>query len=227
MAQSDGGKKKKKARTEQSAPVKKRANKQQQTKQKPTTGTIAGHEWVDLGLPSGLKWATCNVGASSPEEHGDYFAWGETITKDSYNHANSLTIGKSESELRSQGIIRKDNNLTLSHDAASSNWGNTWRIPTKLEFEELEKECKWIWTSLEGQNGYKIIGKNGNSIFLPAAGSRYKTSLTDINNHGNYWSSTSQIQYTGLAYCLAFDNDLYVLSSGGRLDGLTVRPVSE
>lgn len=227
VAQSDGGGKKKKAKTEQTIPAKKTTNIQQKTKHKSTTGSIAGHEWVDLGLPSGLKWATCNVGASSPEESGIYFAWGETTSKDSYNHANSLTRGKFNTELCSQGIIGDNSNLTTAHDAARSKWGNTWRIPTKSEFEELENECKWIWTSIGGHNGYKITGKNGNSIFLPAAGSRFETSLRGINNNGMYWSSTPQTQYEGLAYCLSFDNSLYVISSGGRIDGLSIRPISE
>ena len=140
-----------------------------------------GHEWVDLGLS--VKWATCNVGASSPEDYGDYFAWGETETKETYESYNSLIRGFSISDLESQGYIDSEGNLTPLHDAATANWGGNWRMPTKEEIEELEEECSWKWTTLNGIKGYKITGLNDNCIFLPAQGdpSYY---------YGNFWSST-------------------------------------
>ena len=98
---------------------------------KPTTGTERGHEWVDLGLPSGVKWATCNVGASDPWEYGDYFAWGETSPKSEYTKENSKTYN------RNMGDISGNPN----YDAARANWGGSWRIPTKKEFHELGTEC--------------------------------------------------------------------------------------
>lgn len=96
------------------------------TEEKRTAGTLNGHDWIDLGLSSGLKWATCNVGASSPEEYGDYFAWGET--KSGYYESNSTTYGLSTSELQSRGIIGSDGNLSAAYDAATANWGGSWRM---------------------------------------------------------------------------------------------------
>ena len=122
------------------------------SKKNESNGYINGHEYVDLGLPSGLKWATCNVGANSPEEYGDYYVWKEVTTK--------------------------------------ANWGGTWRMPTELECVELEEKCSWEWTRQGGKNGYNVTGPNGNSIFLPAAGYRYGSSLNDAGSDGYYWSST-------------------------------------
>lgn len=96
-------------------------------------GEISGHAYVDLGLSSGLKWATCNIGANNPEDYGDYFAWGETITKTEYTSSNSGTCELSISQLQSQGYVDGGGNLTSSHDAATANWGGTWRLPTKEE----------------------------------------------------------------------------------------------
>jgi hypothetical protein len=129
-----------------------------------------GHEYVDLGLPSGTLWASCNVGATSPEEYGDYFAWGETSTKSDYTISNSITSGLSISELESRGIIDASGNLTAAYDAATANWGDKWRMPTLDEIKELVNQCTWEWTTQNGVNGCKVVGPNSNSIFLPAAG---------------------------------------------------------
>ncbi|MBQ4621338.1 MAG: hypothetical protein IJB28_01640, partial [Bacteroidaceae bacterium] len=122
------------------------------------------HETVDLGLPSGLRWATCNVGASSPEEYGDYFAWGETTTKSSYTSSNSTTYNLSVPTLQSRGIIGSDGNLTAAYDVATANWGGSWRMPTLDEMEELLNKCTWTWTTQNGVKGRKVTGPNGNSI---------------------------------------------------------------
>ncbi|MBQ3596063.1 MAG: hypothetical protein II981_11735 [Bacteroidales bacterium] len=122
----------------------------------PTTGTINGHEWVDLGLPSGLKWATSNVGANSPENYGNYYAWGETETKSTYTIENSITYDVEMSDISGNP----------QYDVARKKWGSTWRIPTWKECSELEDECTWISTIYGGVKGYKIIGSNGNHIFL-------------------------------------------------------------
>ena len=193
---------------------------------KPTTGVINGHEWVDLGLPSGLKWAACNVGASSPERYGDYFAWGETRTKSSYVHDNSTTNYLSTSELQSRGIIGSDGNLTAAYDAATANWGSKWRMPTRDEIEELIDNCTWTWTTQNGVNGRKVTGLNGNSIFLPAAGYRYGTGLDRAGSYGYYWSaSPSSNSY--YACSLYFNSDNYGWDYGIRDDGQSVRPVSD
>ena len=187
-----------------------------------------GHGYVDLGLPSGLKWATCNVGSDSPEGYGDYFAWGETETKAEYTEENSLTYGLSNSELESQGYIDSEGNLTASHDAATANWGAPWRIPTETEMGELVDNCTWEWTTQNGVNGYKVTGSNGNSIFLPAAGDRYWSSLIDDGSNGDYWGSTPfSGYYDDYACSLSFNYGLEDVRHYSRYLGFPVRPITE
>ena len=135
---------------------------------------INGHEYVDLGLPSGLKWATCNVGASSPSDYGNYYAWGETSTKSEYTESNSKTRGKNMGDIGGNS----------AYDAARANWGGSWRLPTKAEFEELLNRCTWTWTSQNGHKGYLVKGPNGRSIFIPAAGGRDGSSLYLAGEYG-------------------------------------------
>ncbi len=187
-----------------------------------------GHECVDLGLPSGLKWATCNVGANAPEGYGDYFAWGETTTKSEYTEENSATYGLSISELQSQGYIDGAGNLNPQYDAATANWGGDWRMPTKEEMQELIDKCTWIWTAQNGVQGYKVTSKtNGNSIFLPAAGYRYGSSLGNAASYGSYWSSSPDESYSYNAYYLGFYSSNHDMYSGHRNLGQSVRPVLE
>ena len=195
--------------------------------EEPTTGTSNGHDWVDLGLPSGLKWATCNVGASLPEEYGDYFAWGETTTKAEYTEDNSTTYGLSKSELQSQGYIDGEGNLTSQYDAARANCGGDWRMPTKSEMQELIDNCTWTWTTQNGVDGYKGKGPSGASIFLPAAGYRNGSSLYSAGNSGIYWRSTPVGNSDLSAYSLNFNSDNHYVSSYRRYIGLSVRPVLE
>ena len=192
-----------------------------------THGTVNGHEYVDLGLPSGLKWATCNVGASKPEDYGNYYAWGETATKSEYTEDNSLTYGHSISSLQSQGIIDGNSNLMPQHDAARANWGGDWRMPTRTEMQELIDNCEWEWTAQNGVNGYKVTGPNGNSIFLPAAGYRFGSSLDYAGEYGSYWSSTPAYSDSYHAYDLDFRSSEYSVYCAKRSLGQTVRPVSE
>ena len=191
-------------------------------------GYINGYVYADLGLS--VKWATCNVGASSPEDYGDYFAWGETETKKEYYPSNSVTYGLSISELKSQGIIDGDHNLTPSHDAVTANWGGTWRLPTKAELEELKNRCTWEWTTQNGIKGCRVTGPNGNNIFLPAAGRRYGSSRYDDGHRGYYWCSTPYDDYYGGyddAYLLDFGDIEGVYWYYDRYYGLTVRPITE
>ncbi len=191
-------------------------------------GKHEGHGYVDLGLS--VKWATCNVGATSPEEYGDYFAWGETSTKETYGDDNCPTYGLSISQLQSQGYIDSEGNLTSQYDAATANWGGNWRMPTKAELQELIDECTWTWTTQNGVNGYNVKGPNGNSIFLPAAGSRSWSSLYDAGGGGgSYWSSTLYDSYYGddFAYRLYFNFVSQSMSSDYRYCGRSVRPVVE
>ena len=178
-------------------------------------GEIAGHGYVDLGLPSGLKWATCNVGASSPEDYGDYFAWGETSPKAEYTWENSVTDGEQMSDISGNA----------QYDAATANWGGSWRMPTKAELEELENKCTWTWTTQNGVKGCKVTGPNGNSIFLPAAGDRDGPSLYNAGGSGDYWSSTPDD--SDYAYRLGFGSGGQLVFWRNRYRGRSVRPVSE
>ena len=182
-------------------------------------GEIAGHYYVDLGLPSGVKWATCNVGASSPEDYGDYFAWGETSPKAEYTWENSVTFGEQMSDISGDA----------QYDAATANWGGSWRMPTNDEMQELVDHCEWEWTEVNGVNGSRVIGPNGSCIFLPAAGARGGSSLYDDGDHGYYWSSTPDDGGDdNSAFYLGFDNGYgLVFWYGNRYDGMTVRPISE
>ena len=181
------------------------------------TGTIAGHEYVDLGLS--VMWATCNVGAGSPEDYGEYYAWGETKTKSSYDEGNCATYGKSIGDIGG-----------TSRDVARVKWGSPWRMPTKAEFDELlnTANCTWEWTTLNGKKGYKVTSrKDDNSIFLPAAGWRYGTSLDRTDSWGDYWISTPYESYTQSAYYLHFNGSLRDTDWLGRYFGYSVRPVAE
>ena len=181
---------------------------------------VSGHEAVDLGLS--VKWATCNVGASSPEEYGDYFAWGETTT----NWDNSITDDLSITEMQSRGIIDSDGNLTAAYDAATVNWGSKWRMPTGNEIAELFYSCTWTWTTQNGVEGRKVTGPNGNSIFLPAAGYYYLdvTNLRDSGS-GHYWSATPYYSSSVNAYSLSFNSDDFGCYNYGSRRDHSVRPV--
>ena len=190
-------------------------------------GEISGHGYVDLGLPSGKKWATCNVGADKPEDYGDYFAWGETTTKSDYSSSNSLTYGVSYSELQAQGIIDGNGNLTPSYDAAAANWGGGWRMPTREECQELVDYCEWEWTEVNGVEGKRVIGPNGSCIFLPAAGFRYELSLRNAGDYGYFWSSTPYVDYDSYAYHFYFSRVGAGVLNSRRGDGVTIRPITE
>ncbi len=190
-------------------------------------GEYNGYEYVDLGLPSGLKWATCNIGADSPEEYGNYYAWGETRIKESYTEQNCTTWEKQIGDISGNS----------QYDAARANWGGTWKTPDKSAFDELKKKCEWEWTTQNGVNGYKVIGPNGNYIFFPAAGYRSNTWLLKAGEEGNYWSSQGSFDYNTwdgyvLSWCLHFGFDfnsnahVYHIWDLFRDDGYPVRPVS-
>ena len=178
---------------------------------------INGHEYVDLGLPSGLKWATCNVGADSPEEFGDYYAWGETYTKDGYDEDN---CGLWDVEMEDIGG-------NPEYDVATSEWGDDWRLPTKEDFNELVEECEWKWMKKKGVYGMRVKGPNGNSIFLPAAGYRYGTTLDHDGDYGSYLSSSPYESNSNYAYDLFFYSGTQTVYWFNRDYGRSVRPVSE
>ena len=191
-----------------------------------------GHEYVDLGLS--VKWATCNVGANAPEEYGDYFAWGETEPKeDGYRWNGYRWCNGSEYALTKYctnsrlGIVDNKTMLDKANDAALVNWDGAWRMPTDSELTELREQCTWTWTTQNGVNGHRVTGPNGNSIFLPAAGYRSGSSLSNAGSIGYYWSSSLFTDSPNCAYGL-YSSSGYV--SGGhysRYCGQSVRPVCQ
>ena len=198
-----------------------------------------GHEYVDLGLPSGLKWATCNVGATKPEEPGDYFAWGETATKEDYSWSTLQYCKDNEGKKFSKyvpsdqadywvGEGSPDNKTVLDaeDDAATANWGGSWRMPTKDEWQELIDNTVSVWTTQNGVNGRLFTATNNNSIFLPAASFMILTGIADpLVSNGLYWSSS--LDSPTDAYDAEFFSGSVSLLDIFRFHGMSVRPVSE
>lgn len=191
---------------------------------------------VDLGLPSGTLWADRNVGADSPEDYGDYFAWGETSTKNTYDwstykwcRGSSNTMTKYCTDSYYGTVDNKTvldlKPLDLKDDAAYINMGKKWRMPTDDEQEELESKCTWTRTSQNGAEGYKVTGPNGNSIFLPAAGYRYDSSLGNAGSYGYYWSASLYKSHPNRARYLYFYFSDHYTYYGHRYNGYTVRAV--
>ena len=200
----------------------------------PITVTKPKHEWVDLGLPSGTLWATCNVGANSPEEYGDYFAWGETEEKDVYNWStykwcngsySTLTKYCTNSSYGYNGFVDNKTELDPEDDAAYVNWGPSWRIPTTEQQRELYEKCSSVWTTQNGVNGRLFTGPNGNTLFLPAAGDRWGESLGDVGSYGYYWSRTLYSYDPYVAYDLYVDSGCVLWGNYSRYNGFTVRAV--
>jgi hypothetical protein len=178
-----------------------------------------GHEWVDLGLPSGLKWATCNVGASTPEEYGDYFAWGEIRTKSEFLESNCVSLGQSWGDIGGNS----------SRDAARANWGGNWRLPTESELKELMNNCTWAWITQNGNSGYIGTGPNGESIFFPMPGIRDGYTLLYEGEYGYYWSSSPYEMWLvpegGRAYCFRLFEGHVGVGGVSRHYGVSIRPV--
>ena len=203
------------------------------------TTDVAVTDYVDLGLPSGTLWATCNIGATSPEEYGNYFAWGET---EPYDKNGKTTFGWSTykwcngspstltkyNTSSSDGTVDNKTELDLEDDAAYVNWGSKWRMPSQAQFKELMNSnyTTTEWTSVNGVNGRLITSKtNGNSIFLPAAGYRGGTSLDYAGLFGYYWSRTLYTDDPNYAWGLYFISDDVGTGSYPRCSGPSVRPV--
>lgn len=194
------------------------------------SGTINGYEYVDLGLS--VKWATCNVGAESPGDYGDYYAWGEIEQPTDMDYSNSNCRFFENSTVKIDGVTYSEDEIggNAATDAATANWGGTWRMPTKDEFDELIDNCTWTWMA-QDEIGYLVTGTNGNSIFLPAAGQRYGSSLYDAGESGFYWSSNSYNSNpyvaSTCAYYLCFGYGTRYTFWCSRSLGFSVRPVSE
>ena len=193
------------------------------------------HAYVDLGLPSGLLWATRNVGANSPEDYGDYFAWGETSPKSVYNWDTyiygdegpwiHLTKYNTNSDY---GPVDGLTILQPGDDAATANWGSGWRMPTQEECRELCQNTTHTWTTQNGVNGRLFTASNGNSLFLPAAGGRWDAELYRAGNHGGYWSSSLITDNPDDAWRFFFYSDgTNVYCLGDRSYGQSVRAVRE
>ncbi len=204
----------------------------------PEENAPAGVEAVDLGLPSGTLWANMNVGASKPEDYGDYFAWGETTPQsdnrynwESYKWCNgsSSTLTKycNNSSNGYNGFTDTKTVLDMEDDAARANWGGNWRMPTKAEFDELIANTTNEWMTQNGVSGRKFTSKtNSNSIFLPAAGERWSGVLDYAGSDGTYWSSSLYEGYPRSAWYLAFGSGYVNTYNGGyRSYGQSVRPV--
>ena len=186
---------------------------------------------VDLGLPSGTLWADRNVGADSPEAYGDYFAWGEVTPKSEYNWSTYKWCNGSDNTLTkyctysSNGTVDNKTTLDLEDDAAYVNMGSEWRVPTRAEQDELRNNCTWTWTTQNGVNGYKVTGKNGNSLFLPAAGYCNSSGLSYTGSDALYWLSSLWEPNPCLADVLYFGSDRYYIDSLYRYYGQPVRAV--
>ena len=206
---------------------------------------VVTHEYVDLGLS--VKWATCNVGATTPEEYGDYFAWGEVEPKEYYSAENCkyyylyydyeiddgyylVTKYCTDSDYGKDGFVDYNAILDPEDDAATVNWGGSWRMPTYDEVNELRNQCTWTKTIQNSVNGYKVVGKNGNSIFLPAAGSAYYANKNDVGVFGFYWSSSicaDQGGTTVYQMTFTFSGSILFGDEISRETGQSVRPVCE
>lgn len=199
--------------------------------------TVNGHQAIDLGLPSGTKWATMNIGAEKPEDYGLYFAWGETKgypqkTTHSFGIYNYTWYDKDKHRFtkyctnRDDGLVDHKTTLELSDDAAHGYWGGSWRMPTVNEFEELRDNTIQEWTSMSGIYGRKITSKkNGNSIFMPATGHNDGSGVIAYGIYGCYWSSSLILSNSKSAHILRFKSDDLYIEGMFRECGLTIRPV--
>ena len=192
------------------------------------------HEYVDLGLPSGTLWATCNVGANRPEDYGDYFAWGETTPKEEYNldtykwgyYDENRKLHLTKYNMTSAyGPIDNKNELDPEDDAAYVNWGPSWRMPSKDQLSELASQCYWQWTTRNEVAGLLVTGPNGNTLFWPTAGYRSNTMLYSSYFEGLYWSRTLYYSYSDGAYRIRIGEGMHNCNIYNRYFGYSVRPV--
>ena len=189
------------------------------------------HEYVDLGLPSGTLWATCNVGADNPEDYGDYFAWGEFEPKTTYSWSTYKWCNGSYTTLMKYcyssifGTVDNKTELDPEDDAAHVNWGENWRMPTYDQLNELKNKCTWKWTTQNGMKGRLVTGPNGNTLFLPAGGYRYDNSIKSAGSAGYYWSRTLSSGLPREADDLSFGSGAVNLQAQDRYYGYLVRPV--
>ena len=179
------------------------------------TGSLNYYDYVDLGLPSGLRWATCNLGAYNPDDFGDFYCWGECTPTGVSSYPYMYRDGSYEDI--------GDNISGTEYDAATYNWGGGWRMPTEEEFQELIQYCSWEWKSYSGIYGYEVTGSNGNKIFLPVYGC---SEIPDNGVEGRYWASTVGEYNNGSVENLCLGKDyIGFLYYGEREKGYSIRPV--
>ena len=198
------------------------------------SGSYNGYDFVDLGLPSGTLWAICNVGADTPEGYGDYFAWGETTPKDTYdwntyrhfNYSfNQFTKYCSNSNLGYNGFTDDLTTLEPIDDAATANWGDGWRTPTQAEWQELLDNTNGTLTNQNGVKGWMLTAANGNSLFLPSAGCRLNSDFCDAGDLSYYWSSSLYITNPFCARYIYFNSSDIHMDGHDRFFGQSVRAV--
>ncbi|MBE6326012.1 MAG: hypothetical protein E7077_02935 [Bacteroidales bacterium] len=201
-------------------------------------GQIGGHDYVDLGLSSGIMWATCNIGALKPYELGDYFAWGEVTPKEDYSESlykwgtmfNLTKYCTNPTSLKTYGKIDNKKMLEIEDDAAAVNWGNGWRMPTISEMTELKESCEW--EKVENFMGKGVVGMvgrsmyNGNSIFFPFAGYRADIRLLEKDCCGEYYTSHIVSSYPYECWALYLRNYVGVEGGYSRYVGQSVRAVA-
>ena len=178
---------------------------------------------IDLGLPSGSKWACCNVGATNPEEYGGHYAWGETEVKDVYNWSTYTHCDGTAYNCYNIG----DNIAGTKYDVAHEKWRGSWRMPSADQIKELCIKCSWTWTTKHGVQGYMVKGKK-NAIFLPAAGfyCSWRDNLVGGNSVGHYWSSSLDSEEESSPFWLTLSSGLWdCYNYGIRSQGLSVRAV--
>ena len=206
-----------------------------ETKKSETVNIVDGHEYVDLGLPSGTLWATCNVGANKPESFGEYFAWGETQPKnedwEAYKYKNGqnglLTKYCANPDYGYNGFIDNLTMLQPTDDAATVNWGSNWSLPTKEQWVELYQTTSGSMATLNGVTGILFSASNGNSLFLPAAGHCYDTEVDEAGEYGDYWSKVLLADDSNYAsnFCFVYSKGGFLMGDRGRNWGLSVRAV--
>ena len=193
--------------------------------------SIVSHDYVDLGLPSGTLWATMNVGATSPEDYGDYFAWGETTPKEVYNWTTYKWCNGSYNTMTkyctkaSYGLVDNKTVLDPEDDAATANWGPEWCMPTKEQQDELRNNCTKTWTTINGVKGCLLTSNiNGASVFFPAAGFRWDTTLFKNETDGFCWSNALNANGSG-SWSMYFSSGTLGTSNYSRGYGQSVRAV--
>ena len=199
---------------------------------------VSPGEAIDLGLPSGTLWASCNVGATKPEEYGDHFAWGETEPKENYSWGTYKWCNGNQHSMNkycydsAYGIIDNKTVLELEDDAAYMIFGSEWRMPTKEEQDEFRENCDWEWTIHKGVTGMKVKSrKNDVCVFLPACGYRSGNSKSYVSEYGYYQSASLDMTNSDDSYYFYFNSAGHYWqdfsTTVGRDVGFSVRPVRQ